>query len=161
MTILEADLTRPDHQAAVVALTAAYGADPAGNGEPLAGDVLDRLIPGLRALPTTLILLAYQGDEPVGIANCFVGFSTFKGKPLINIHDLAVLREHRGRGIGKALLTAVFAKAEAMGCCRVTLEVNEKNRPAKTLYDKVGFEQAGKGSAIGGALFYIKPIGPS
>jgi uncharacterized damage-inducible protein DinB len=74
--IVEADLTRRDHQDAVKALIAAYASDPMGNSGPLSADVMDRLIPGLQRHPTTLILLAYVDGEPAGIATCFVGFST-------------------------------------------------------------------------------------
>ncbi|MBL9123888.1 MAG: GNAT family N-acetyltransferase, partial [Planctomycetaceae bacterium] len=98
--VLEADLYRADHQQAIVALTAAYALDPMGNNGPLPDDVLAQLIPGLQALPTSIVFLAYAGREPVGIATCFRGFSSFLGKPLINIHDLAVLPSHRGQHIG-------------------------------------------------------------
>ena len=37
-------------------------------------------------------------DKPVGLATTFEGFSTFAAKPLINIHDIAVLPDYRGRG---------------------------------------------------------------
>jgi GNAT superfamily N-acetyltransferase len=156
--IVEAELAREDHQRAVVDLTAAYALDVMGNAGPLPAEVLERLIPALRAHPTTTILLAYVGDEPVGIATCFQGFSTFAARPLINIHDLAVLPAHRGRGIGRALLRAVEAKAAELGCVKLTLEVVEQNRRARDVYERAGFEQAGAGSPTGGALFYAKRL---
>lgn len=88
--IVKADLDRPEHQSAIVALTAAYALDVMGNGGPLPADVLERLVPGLKAHPTTVILLAYVDGAAVGIATCFLGFSTFAARPLVNIHDLAV-----------------------------------------------------------------------
>ena len=66
----------------------AYSRDAMGDGKPLDQDVRAQLIPGLRRHPTTLIFLAFDGDQPVGAAVCFIGFSTFAAKPLINIHDL-------------------------------------------------------------------------
>jgi hypothetical protein len=68
VSILQADLDRPDHQAAVVALTAAYALDRMANGAPLPADVLERLIPGLQAHPTTLVFLAAVGRQFVGLA---------------------------------------------------------------------------------------------
>ena len=123
--ILQADLDRPDHQAAVVALIGAYAEDAMGNGGPLPEAVMKELIPGLRKHPTTLILLAYVEGRPVGIATCFVGFSTFYARPLVNVHDLAILPEYRGQGIGRQLLEGVLDKAKQRGCCKVTLEVHE------------------------------------
>ncbi len=94
-----------------------------GNSQDLPQEVRNRLIPGLQAHPTTLIFLAYRGDEAVGIAVCFRGFSTFVAKPLLNIHDLAVNPDCRGQGIGHLLLDQVEHRAHELGCCKLTLEV--------------------------------------
>ena len=156
--IVEADLDRADHQRDVVALTNAYASDAMGNGAPLPPDVLARLVPGLRAQPTTLVLLAYVGGTAVGIATCFGGFSTFAARPLINIHDLAVLPAYRGRGIGRLLLDEVARKATERGCCKVSLEVQENNTQARAVYEKAGFSQAIYGQHTGGSLFYTRPL---
>lgn len=156
--IVEADLSQPGHQRDVLALTAAYALDPMGNNGPLAPEVLGRLISGLRDHPTTLIFLAYIDKKAVGIATCFRGFSTFQARPLVNIHDLAVLPEYRGQGVGRKLLSAVEAKARELGCCRVTLEVQENNLTARRLYEHTGFAQAVYGKATGGSFFYVKPL---
>ena len=163
--IVEANLDCAEHARDVVALTAAYALDPMGNGGPLADEVLQRLIPGLKALPTTLIFLALEDvngvRRGVAIANCFVGFSTFLGRPLINIHDLAVLPEYRGRGIGKQLLQRIEQKALELGCGKLTLEVLENNHRARQLYEQSGFHQASYTDDAGGALFFAKPLADS
>jgi ribosomal protein S18 acetylase RimI-like enzyme/uncharacterized damage-inducible protein DinB len=156
--IVEADLSRPDHQEAVVALIAAYAKDPMGNSGPLPPDVMERLIPGLRAHPTTLILLAYADGRPIGIASCFVGFSTFYARPLVNIHDLAILPEFRGREVGRRLLDAVSDKAKALGCCKVTLEVHESNAKARRMYEAAGFAPGAAREPGGRWLFYARPL---
>ncbi len=112
---VQADLDRPDHQAAVLAMVDAYSRDPMGDGTPLSSAARKRLIPGLRTHPTTLVFLAYDGDNPVGVAVCFLGFSTFAAKPLVNLHDVSILPTHRGRGAGRALLAAVEAKESQRG----------------------------------------------
>jgi GNAT superfamily N-acetyltransferase len=155
--VVLADLARPDHQAAVVALIDAYSQDPMGEGKPLAPEVRAQLIPGLRQHPTTTIFLAYVAGQPVGIAACFLGFSTFKAKPLLNIHDLSVLPAYRGRGVGAALLAAVERRARELGCCKLTLEVFENNR-ARHLYTRAGFLQAQYQEMAGPALFFSKSI---
>jgi GNAT superfamily N-acetyltransferase len=154
--IEEADLNRKDHQQAVVDLIDAYAMDPMGNSGPLPADVKQTLIPGLKHHPTTVIFLAYSKGQAIGIAVCFIGFSTFAARPLINIHDLAVLPAHRGNGIGRLLLAAVERKARHMGCCKVTLEVLENNRRAMQVYIAAGFTQATYRNEAGGALFYAK-----
>jgi ribosomal protein S18 acetylase RimI-like enzyme len=156
--IVQADLDRPDHQSAVLAMISAYAEDAMGNGGPLPEDVLRNLIPGLREHPTTVILLAYMEDQAVGIATCFVGFSTFYARPLINVHDLAIRPEFRGRGIGRRLLDAVVDKAAQLGCCKVTLEVHEGNARAKQMYEAAGFAEGSAREPGGRWLFYTKPL---
>lgn len=156
--IIEADLSRADHQNSVLDLIDAYSSDPMGNGKPLPVDVKKALIPGLQKHPTTLIFLAWLKGEAVGIAVCFIGFSTFAARPLINIHDLAVLPGQRGRGVGRQILDAVECKARAMGCCKVTLEVLENNRRAMKVYAAAGFGQATYTKEAGGALFFAKQL---
>lgn len=156
--IIEADLKRKDHQHAVADLIDAYAMDPMGNNGPLPADVKAALIPGLKKHPTTLIFLAFINGAPTGIAVCFIGFSTFAARPLINIHDLAVLPADRGNGVGRMLLAEVERKARAMGCCKVTLEVLENNRQAMKMYAKAGFAQATYPNEAGGALFFAKKL---
>lgn len=157
-TIRRADLADPGDAAAVLALLDAYSRDPMGDGKPLDAAVRERLIPGLREHPTTRVWLALLGDEPVGITTAFVGFSTFKAAPLINLHDVAVLPAARGRGVGRALLGAVEEHAREIGCCKLTLEVLQNNTTAKGLYESFGFEQATYADGAGAALFYAKPL---
>jgi ribosomal protein S18 acetylase RimI-like enzyme len=159
--VVTADLNRKGHQQAVVDLLEAFSRDAMGNSRPMAADVRARLIPGLKAHPTTLIFLAFAENRPVGMAVCFHGFSTFAAKPLINIHDFIVLPEARGLGVGRRLLAAVEKKARSRGCCKVTLEVQENNHRARKIYAAAGFRQATYAEAAGGALALTKPIHPA
>lgn len=156
---LQADLDRPDHQAAVLAMVDAYSRDPMGDGAPLAPEARVRLIPGLRAHPTTLVFLAYDGDTPVGVAVCFLGFSTFAAKPLVNLHDVCVVPTHRGRGVGRALLAAVETRARELGCCKLTLEVLDQNNRALQTYTAAGFKRYSLQPGAGEAIFLTKPLG--
>ena len=155
--IIEADLGRAEHQQAIVHLTNAYAQDPMANGEALPEEVLKFLVEALRRHPTTVILLAYQGSEAIGIATCFLGFSTFAARPLLNLHDLAVLPEFRGKGVGRQLLQAVERKARELGCCKLTLEVQEDNSPARRLYERFGFADVRYGDS-GPTRFLGKPL---
>lgn len=139
ITIIEAHLANPRHQEAIVTLLNAYARDAMGTGQDLPADVRARLIPGLQQHPTTLVFLAFEAQKPVGIAVCFQGFSTFAARPLLNIHDLAVLPDYRRHGVGRRLLEAVEARGRALECCKLTLEVREDNERAQRLYRDVGF----------------------
>lgn len=139
LDIIEADLENEDHTAAILAITDAYALDPMGLKRPLSDDVKAVLIRELYHFPGSISFIAMLNDKPVGLANCFYGFSTFKAKKVLNIHDLAVLPEARGKGVGEALLSAVEKKAKETDCCKVTLEVREDNR-ARNLYERSGFD---------------------
>ena len=138
-TIRQADLTNPEDCAGVVDVLNSYASDQIGGGQPLTREVRERLPVGLREHPTTLAFLAFVEGRPVGVAVCFLGFSTFQARPLLNIHDLAVVPDRRGQGIGRALLEAVEAEAIQRGCCKITLEVQDANRRARGLYERYGF----------------------
>lgn len=157
LTIALADYADPRDAADVVALLDAYARDPMGGGEPLSDAVKARLTGDLAANPQAFSLLARLDGEAVGLASCFMGYSTFAAAPLVNIHDLAVLPETRGKGIGKALLAAIEAEALKRGACKVTLEVLSGN-PARHLYEACGYGDYQLDPATGHALFWQKRL---
>lgn len=138
IAVRSADLSDPADAEAVVAMLDAYARDPLGMSAPLPEEVRSVLIDRLREVPHW-IGLARHGERPVGIAVCFFGFSTFRAKPLLNLHDFAVVPDARGLGVGKILMEAVLAAARERGCCKVTLEVRSDNDRAKRLYAAAGF----------------------
>jgi len=139
LEISDADFANPAHCAGIVEVLNSYAIDPVGGGEALSADVRQRLVPALREHPTALVLIAFVDRRPVGVAVCFFGFSTFEARPLLNVHDLAVLPEYRGKGVGRALLGAAEARAVRRNCCKLTLEVQDDNRRARALYKSFGF----------------------
>ena len=155
--IVTADLRRDEHAAALLHVLDTYAADPVGGSEPLSPATRERLIPMLREQQNVLPLLAWDGTEPVGLALGFFGLSTFAAKPLLNIHDLAVVPGMRGRGVGRALLTEAEEIAAARGCCKLTLEVQEDNLPARRLYERFGFRDFVIGSSAP-TRFLSKPL---
>ena len=156
--IVTADLNNPEHSAAIPAVINAYAADPMGGGKPLDPVRLQEIVPGLRKHSSSLVLLAFAGEQPVGIANCFVGFSTFAAKPLVNIHDLAVMPGCRGQGIGRQLLEAAETKARELGCCKLTLEVRADNNRAREIYKQYGFGDFTTGAETVPTYFLEKKI---
>jgi GNAT superfamily N-acetyltransferase len=157
LTIGLADYTDPRDAADLVALLDAYARDPMGGGEPLAECVKARLAGDLAANPQAFSLIARLDGQAVGLANCFMGYSTFAAAPLVNIHDLAVLPGHRGAGIGKALLAAVEAEGLKRGAVKITLEVLSGN-PARHLYAREGYGDYQLDPEAGTAMFWQKRL---
>ena len=158
LTVALADYADPLDASDVVNLTDAYARDPMGGGAPLLPDVRERLVDGLATQPGAFSLIARVDGEPAGIANCFTGFSTFAARPLVNVHDLGVKAEYRGRGVGRALLGAIESEARRRGACKVTLEVLSGNAPAKALYAALGFATYALDPGSGTAQFWEKKL---
>jgi ribosomal protein S18 acetylase RimI-like enzyme len=155
--VREADFENDRDAKGLLDVLDSYARAPAGGGTPLAPDVRERVVPMLREHPTSLVLLAFVADEPVGVAVCFFGLSTFRARPLLNIHDLAVLPQHQGKGVGQALLDAVEDHARRKGCCKLTLEVLDDNTRARALYRRFGFEDPVYGHSVP-TRFLVKPL---
>ncbi|PUE10839.1 GNAT family N-acetyltransferase [Limnohabitans sp. T6-5] len=156
LQIRPVDYTLPSHRTALVMLLDAYARDPMGGGAGLPQDVKDRLCDDLAAQPLAASFIAWLGDAPVGLINCFEGYSSFKAQPLMNIHDIAVLPDHRGTGVGQALLAAAEQHARARGCCKLTLEVLTGNARALSSYQRFGFAPYRLDPAAGQASFMQK-----
>lgn len=135
-----------------------YALDPMGGATPLSQSVKDNLTTELAKLSHAFSVICYVDGKPAGLANCFEMFSTFKCKPLINIHDLVVSAEFRGLGISQKLLQYVEEVATEKGCCKITLEVLEGNQVAKKAYLKFGFAGYELDPKMGKALFWEKSL---
>jgi len=156
ITTLRADYANPSHAAALVMLLDAYASDPAGGGQGLSDFARANLVPGLAARPQAYSVLAFDGDQAVGLVNCIEGFSTFACKPLVNVHDVAVLASHRGRGIAEQMLAEAERIARERGAVKLTLEVLSGNLSAMRLYERIGFAGYQLDPAMGTAQFLQK-----
>ena len=88
--------------------------------------------------PAADVLIGELDGRPVGFALFFPNFSTFLAKPGVYLEDLFVLPEARGRGVGKALLTAVARLAVERDAGRLEWSVLDWNAPAIGFYKRVG-----------------------
>ncbi len=127
------------HRLAFLDLLDHYALDPMGGGHGLSETVRATLVAALSEVRNYHGALAWQGDEAIGLINCFIGFSTFAAAPLLNVHDLVVRQDRRGAGIGTALLAHAECLARELGCCKITLEVLSGNMAAQTVYQRVGY----------------------
>lgn len=137
--VIEGDLSRRKHQEALIELINAYLNDEMGEGRLLTADTQAKLISGLIGQVNALIFFAKYSSRIIGLATCFLGFSTFYAKKLINIHDLIVLPEYRRRKVAEKIISFIEKKARALDCCKLTLEVRVDNIKARGLYKKSGF----------------------
>jgi GNAT superfamily N-acetyltransferase len=82
-------------------------------------------------------LLAESEGAVLGIAHYLFHRSTTQVAPVCYLQDLFTVEEARGKGIGRALIEAVYAKARDAGSARVYWQTHETNAVARRLYDKV------------------------
>ncbi len=156
--VVVVDYHDPKQAEDLAMLLNAYAEDPMGGAEPLSAHVRANLAAELAQVPNAFSLICYVDGKPAGLTNCIQGFSTFKCKPLMNIHDIAVLADFRGLGLSMKLMDKVEEIARERGCCKITLEVLEGNHPAKNAYAKFGFEGYELDPAMGKAMFWEKPL---
>ena len=119
-----------------------YKADGMGESLPYTSEERKLLTRKFKEYPKIYIFLAFYNGQIAGGTVCFQTFSTFTTGDVINIHDICVLKEFRGKGLGRDLMNAVIKKAEDTGCHKVTLEVREDNEVAQNLYSSLGFGEA-------------------
>jgi ribosomal protein S18 acetylase RimI-like enzyme len=83
------------------------------------------------------------GEHPVGYLMLRLGAGppTWQlGEPLATVETLSILPEARGSGVGKALMDAARAKANACGASTLCVELVHTNEAARRFYEREGFE---------------------
>ncbi len=133
------DLNNEGHCKQLLILMNTYMEDQMGIGASMPLDLGSKIIALLKEQPTYIGFFVISDQKYVALANCFMAVSTFRAKPLLNIHDFVVVTESRKSGIGTFLLENIAIYAESQGCCKITLEVREDNIKAQNLYKKIGF----------------------
>ena len=88
--------------------------------------------------PVAEVLLAFEGETPVGFAVYFYNFSTWIGRPGLYLEDLFVKPDERGKGYGRALLVELAKIARDRGCGRMEWAVLDWNEPAIKFYRALG-----------------------
>jgi GNAT superfamily N-acetyltransferase len=82
-------------------------------------------------------LVAEQSGGLLGIVHFIYHRSTILVNPICYLQDLFTVQASRGLGVGRALIEAVYQRAESAGSSRVYWHTHETNTVAMRLYDKV------------------------
>jgi GNAT superfamily N-acetyltransferase len=82
-------------------------------------------------------LVAEREGSVLGIAHYLFHRSTISIAPTCYLQDLFTVEAARGQGVGRALIQAVYHRAQEAGCPRVYWHTHETNATAMQLYDKV------------------------
>lgn len=80
---------------------------------------------------------AFDGERLLGIVHFIYHRSCWSLAPSCYLQDLFTAPQARGRGIGRALIEAVCARAGNDGAARVHWLTHESNATARALYDRV------------------------
>lgn len=82
-------------------------------------------------------LVAELDGAIIGIANCVLHRGTWTAGQHCYLEDLFVAPEDRGKGAARALIEAIYERADALKCERVYWLTHDTNTAAQALYDKI------------------------
>ncbi len=83
-------------------------------------------------------LLAVQDDRPVGLVHYIYHAHNWRVEQVCYLQDLYADPSVRGTGVGRRLIEAVYAAADANGTPAVYWLTQEFNTTARQLYDRIG-----------------------
>jgi ribosomal protein S18 acetylase RimI-like enzyme len=139
----------PADAAALLAHLKALAAEP-GINIPLAPDELTttldqekQLLADIAASSRAIMLVAEAGGALVGELS-LKGISPRRAVSHVATLGMSVAQAHRGKGVGRALMTDALAWAPTAGLTRIELYVYARNAPAIALYERFGFAVEGR-----------------
>lgn len=89
------------------------------------------------------LALAGAAGQVVGCMSLHTHFSTWKGRPVVEVQDLYVVPDARRKGVASALLAHAEAHARRIEAARLDLQVLVDNPAARALYRRAGFQDSG------------------
>ena len=87
--------------------------------------------------PMFALVAEDEAGKLIGFVHCVLHRGTWSIGNFCYLEDLFVAPEARGSGAGRALIEAVYARADALDCGRVYWLTHETNTAARKLYDQV------------------------
>jgi ribosomal protein S18 acetylase RimI-like enzyme len=87
------------------------------------------------------IFVAQEGnDELTGFVQLYPSFCSVSAVPILILYDLYVDSSHRGKGIGRLLMSAARDFAKGNGFKRLELSTAKDNHIGQSLYESLGYE---------------------
>jgi GNAT superfamily N-acetyltransferase len=133
------DFTNQTHITSLKNLIRHYMTDAMGGCKPLTEKQEEAMVMGLESQSNCFVLFIELNTEIVGLATCFINFSTFRAMPYINVHDIVIHKSMRGKQLGNLLMQKIIEIGHHYNCCKITLEVREDNIIAQRMYTQLGF----------------------
>ena len=94
------------------------------------------LNPGYINDPSSITMVVCEGNTIIGVASIHIIYKLSRTLGLIE--DVAVNKDHRGKGIGKSLVEKLIEIGKQKNCDKIVLNTSEKN---SKFYEKIGFEK--------------------
>ena len=94
------------------------------------------LNPGYLNDPSSITMVVFEGNTIIGVASIHIIYKLSRTLGLIE--DVAVNKDHRGKGIGKSLVEKLIEIGKQKNCDKIVLNTSEKN---SKFYEKIGFEK--------------------
>jgi GNAT superfamily N-acetyltransferase len=113
-------------------------ADEMGQSFAFSRGAFDLSFPALLAAEDTCLLVAVAGEDRVGYLLGFVHLTFYANGPVGWVEEVLVRQDHRGHGVGRALMDAFEAWARQRGCALVALAT----RRAAPFYLALGYEES-------------------
>jgi ribosomal protein S18 acetylase RimI-like enzyme len=86
--------------------------------------------------PSSTTMIVSEGNRIIGVASIHI--INKLSRTLGLIEDVAVNKDHRGKGIGKSLVEKLIEIGKKKNCDKIVLNTSEKN---SKFYEKIGFEK--------------------
>jgi GNAT superfamily N-acetyltransferase len=83
-------------------------------------------------------LIVRRNGEPIAYALFYPNFASFRGQRGFYLEDIYIAADHRGHGVGDAMLKEIARLARSRGFERIDFQVLEWNTPAVKFYEELG-----------------------
>ncbi len=101
------------------------------------------------------MVVLLTSDPPVGLAMLRFRAAWWSDGLECYLAELYVASEHRGQGLGRALMVRAIDVARERGATYMDLNTGETDRAARSLYESLGFNRTG-GKSDGPVNFYYE-----